>query len=167
MSYDPTSLQPGMVVLCLPDPHAAWPARLLDAAIAWSDGPFVHAALVGDGCLIEQVDPVMRAPLPKYATNGWAYRVDGATSDQIARAIAWATARLGQPYGVRELCDDALRLDAHWLPRGRPLHHYTCSGFVALACQQAGVRLTWAPWPTPTDLGASPVLLGPRPRPLG
>ena len=154
-----------MVVLCLPDPHAAWPARLLDAAIAWSDGPFVHAALVGDGCLIEQVDPVMRAPLPKYATNGWAYRVDGATSDQIARAIAWATARLGQPYGIRALLADGAYYDAHVgaALRCHP-RHVTCAGFVERAWRCGGGRaLTAQPIPAPTSLAFSPRLQGPRP----
>lgn len=164
MSYDPASLQPGDVLLMVGRPTLTL-GGLLDAAIEWATvSPFDHAAIVGDGCIIEALWHVTQSPIDKYAGNGWAYRVEGAAPNQGLRAAAWAHTRIGRRYGVREILEDGARDILHiplW-PRVHPIR-YTCSGLVAAAWRQAGVRLTWAPWPSPMDLAESPVLLGPRP----
>ena len=139
-------------------------AGLLDAAIQWAtDSPFHHAALVGHGVLIQALDTVGTAPLDTYTADGWLYRVD-ATADQRAAAIAAATRRLGTPYPASVLLDDAAR-DLLHLPIWARLtaSRLTCSGLVAWAYRAAGVRLTWAPLPSPADLSFSPRLEGFRP----
>lgn len=157
MSYDVAALRPGDIILVTSN------GSLLDRTIAWSQGPFVHAALVGDGHLVEQVWTARDSPLDEYSGIGWIYRVQ-ATDKQRQAAVAWAEARLGQRYGVEEILLDAARFDLHlWPRRVRPLKRLTCSAFVAMAYASAGVTLTWAPWPSPTDLAASPLLVGPRP----
>jgi len=165
MAYTLAAVHPGDIILCLPRPGEPLADRLLDAAIACStSGPFVHAALVGDGHLIEQIDPVTASPLDKYAVNGWVYRVDGATPAQIAAAVQWAEARIGQPHGVAALLDDAALYDLHWAAALRWHTRYvTCSGFVALAWQAAGWPVTAQPLPSPMSLAFSPRLVGPRP----
>ncbi|PSR20077.1 MAG: hypothetical protein C7B45_16630 [Sulfobacillus acidophilus] len=163
--YRVTQLQPGDIILCLPRPGEPIWDRLLDAAIACStSGPFVHAALVGDGHLIEQVDPVIHSPLDKYAANGWVYRVHDATPAQMQTALRWAEAHVGQPYGIRALLADAALYDLHW-SRALRWHtkYVTCSGFVALAWHAAGYPLTAQPLPSPMSLAFSPRLIGPRP----
>ena len=162
MAYDPATLHPGDVLL------VTGSGSLLDAAIRWStDSPFVHAAIVGcGGSLIESAWPrVEFAPRAKYAATGWRFEVTAATSDQRYAAVAWARRHVGDLYGVKEILLDAARFDLHWLPRRRlPLRRLTCSALVAGAYLAAGVRLTWAPFPSPADLAASPLLVGPRPR---
>jgi len=145
-------------------PHEKpWDA-LLDAAIAWStSSPWVHTALVGHGVLINPLWHVQTDALDTYAANGWVFTPD-ATPQQKERAIAWAMHRLHAPYGVAELLADAARFDLHWVPRRwRPTRAYTCSGFVTMAYRHAGVVLTYAPYPAPSDLVFSPALEGPRP----
>lgn len=167
MAYTVTSLQPGDLIL-VAGVHwtAGIGAGLLDWLIQVSTGsPVHHALIVGDGVLIQSLWTVSAAPLDTYAADGWAFRVPTATPAQRAAAVAWAHAHLGASYGVREIALDAARYDLHWVPRRvAPLRHYTCSGLVALAYQQAGMPLTYAPWPSPGDLLDSPALVGPRPR---
>lgn len=162
MAYDPATLAMGDVVLVERGPRdlLGW---LIDVA---TDSPFCHAALVGDGCLIEALWTVTRSPLGKYAAAGWAYRPVSALVGPVARqqAATWATARLGRRYGVGEMLADAGRDVLHlplW-PRAAP-RRFTCSGLVAAAYAAAGTKLTHAPWPSPMDLAESPLLLGPRP----
>ncbi len=165
MAYRPKMLTPGMVILCLPANHSPIWDRMLDWAIAWSSGPFTHAAVVAYGELIEQVATVRTSPLTKYADIGWAYQIEGLTSDRAAAMIDWARHRLGQPYGVKAIVEDGLLLDAHvWrLLREHP-HYVTCSGFVERAARcGAGLPLTHMPLPTPTELAFSCRLIGPRP----
>lgn len=163
--YRPKDLRPGDVLLMTVG-DGSLPARLLDTAIAWSTAnPFVHAALVGEGHLIDPVVHVERAPLHRYAQNGWAFRVAGAEA-AVKSVLGWAEGRLGNPYGVEQLLADGLRFDLHivltpWF-HWRPAR-WTCSGFIAAAYRQAGCALTEAPVPAPSDLSYSPLLQGPRP----
>ncbi|MHB1670137.1 hypothetical protein [Thiomonas sp.] len=161
--YDPTTLAPGDVLLMTGRPRLTL-GGLLDAAIEWSTvSPFVHAAIVAEGCMVEALWTVTRSPLDKYAGDGWAYRVQ-ATPEQAQAACGWATDRVGQRYGIAELMDDALFDAAHIPLYGRVTpHRLTCSGLVSVAYQKAGINLTWHPFPSPADLSFSPLLLGPRP----
>ncbi len=166
MAYDPAVLRPGDVLLMTAlSTEPIWD-RVLDAAIAWSTGgPYVHAALVGEGHLIEQIDPVIQSPLAKYTANGNAFSVEGLTPAMAHATIAWAMAHLGQPYGITALLEDGGWYDAHLgcLLNARP-RYVTCSGFVAMAfAQGAGIPLTQQPLPSPMSLAFSPRLLGPRP----
>lgn len=162
MAYRAQDLAMGDVVLV-----ERGPRDVLGALIDWATvSPFCHACIVGDGCLIEALWAVTRSPLSKYAGAGWAYGPAPALVGPVARqqAATWATARLGQRYGLAELLADASRDVLHlplW-PRAAP-RRYTCSGLVAAAYAAAGVVLTHAPWPSPMDLAESPLLLGPRP----
>ena len=165
MAYSVSELEPGMVVLCLPAKSNPIWDRLLDDAIAWSSGPFVHAAYVGNGHLIEQVAPVRFAPLDKYAENGWLFRIEGMTAQQAQAMISWGVKRWGQHYGYRAMLDDAALYDLHdWgVLRAHPALP-VCSGFVERATRcGAGIALTEQPLPSPTSLAFSPRLIGPRP----
>ncbi len=166
MAYQVADLQPGMVILCRAQPHEPIWDRLLDDAIALSTaGPYVHAAMVGNGQLLEQIDPVITSPLTKYVENGDAFRVAGLTSEKAQAAIRWALQRLGQPYSIPALLEDGAWYDLH-LPAMLQEHprFYTCSGFVNAAFRLgASVTLTAQPLPSPLSLAFSPVLLGPRP----
>lgn len=142
------------------------PSRVLDALIRFSTAnPFVHAALVGDGHLIDPVWVVERAPLTRYERHGWAFRVS-ATEAQKRLAVQWAEQRVGSRYGVLEILADAARFDLHivlpswylWRPK-----RWTCSGFVVAAYGSAGTTLSFAPVPSPADLAYSPFLTGRRP----
>jgi uncharacterized protein YycO len=157
MSYAVVSLQPGDVILV---EGRSW----LDRLIRWATAsPFSHAALVGDGVLVEANWPTVRkVPLDAYAANGRAYRVQ-ATDEQRRGAVAAALSRVGQPYGLEELLvADAARYLLHVILRLRPTY-LTCSHLVAWAYRRSGVVLTWAPYPSPADLAESPILVGPRP----
>ncbi|MDA8343904.1 MAG: hypothetical protein M0Z66_00325 [Thermaerobacter sp.] len=163
--YDPSDLQPGDVLLMTSGGRGFLP-NLLDALIMFSEGnPLVHAALCGDGELIDPVWRVTCHPLDFYAKNGWRLRPNCPESSRRA-AVDWARARVGDPYGLTELLEDGVRFDLHFVARAwYRLHRkrYTCSGFVAEAYTQAGVVLTYAPLPSPSDLSYSPMLLGRRP----
>ena len=164
--YDLAQLIPGDVLLMTSTPEESILAQLLDRAIALSEAnPFVHAAIVGDGHIVNPVWHVQRDPPDLYARNGWAFRVQ-ATDVQRAAAVRWAEAHVGSRYGIAELLADCARLDLHLvLPswyRWRP-QHWTCSGFVTEAYRAAGVPLTRAPVPAPSDLSFSPLLIGRRP----
>lgn len=159
MAYDPASLKPGDVVLVLCQP------TVLDWLISRSTAcPFVHAAIVADGHLVESCWAVQRAPLDKYAKIACAYRVPGATDAQKQAAVAWAEGVVGLRYGVREILLDAERFDLHHIPKLKaPLKRWTCSGLVAQAYRNAGYPVTHAPFPAPADLAYSAALAGPRP----
>lgn len=162
--YHVDDLRPGMVILCLPPAHEPIWDRVLDDAIAWSSGPFVHAALVGHGEILEQLATVQTSPLDKYAATGWAYVVDGATVAHADTAITAFKGRLGQAYGVRELLIMGAYYDLHdtavWQDR---FAHTVCSTAVERAWRQAGMVLSEQPLVSPTGLAFSPRLLGPRP----
>jgi len=164
MPYTVDQLQPGDILVMQRRPGWHGARTLLDWAIAWStSSPWVHACLVGHDVLIDPLWHVQTAALDTYADTGWVF-TPAATPQQKERAIAWAMHRLGAPYGVRELLADGLRFDLHWtLWRWRPTRAVTCSGFLTLAYWQAGTVLTYAPFPAPSDLVASPVLRGARP----
>lgn len=164
--YDPAALQPGDVLLMIESPRESLPARILDRLISLSEAnPFVHTCVVGDGNLIDPVWQVERAPLDRYALNGWAFRVQ-ATAAQRMAAVAWAETHVGNAYGIAEVLADFARLDLHWVRPSwynwRP-QHWTCSGFVTASYAAAGVTLTRAPAPAPSDLSFSPLLIGRRP----
>ncbi len=164
--YNPATLLPGDVLLMTSRTGENIKAGLLDKLISFSEGsPLVHAAIVGEGHIVNPVWRVERAPLSIYAPNGWAFRVS-ATDAQRSTAVRWAEAHIGNTYGTAEILADAARFNLHFvLPswyRWRP-QHWTCSGFVAQAYLAAGVELTKAPVPAPVDLGYSPLLIGRRP----
>lgn len=165
MAYTVSSLTPGMVILCLPSHHTSPLGRLLDDAILWSSGPFVHAAFVAKGYLIEQVALVQTAPLNKYQDNGFAFAIEGMTEDKAHGMIKWGLKRLGQHYGYRALLDDAALYDLHdWKELTEHPKFPVCSGFVERASRLgAGIVLTEQPIPSPTSLAFSPRLIGPRP----
>ncbi len=160
MAYTLTQLQPGDILLTVHDPQAPWWDALFDGLISWStDSRWVHAAIVGEHVVFDPLWRVDVMPLKVYATNGTIFRPAGATPQQRREAVAWAKAHMGQRYGVGELVDDAAKFDLHWVPRLRHhLRHFTCSGFVAMSYQQAGYPLTYAVFPAPSDLAASPRL---------
>lgn len=163
--YVPDDLEAGDILLMV-EGKGSLPARLLDRLIAWSTGnPFVHAALVGDGHLLDPLWRVERAPLGRYAANGWRFRAKAPEAVRKA-AAAFAEGRVGNPYGLRELLADFARFDLHWVRpswyRWRP-QRWTCSGFVTAAYASEGLQLTLAPAPAPSDLSYSPLLTGPRP----
>lgn len=168
MAYDPASLAPGDVILCLPPPHEPLWDRVLDDGIAISTvNPFTHSALVvaqHDQCIIvEALFRVTMSPCDKYRANGWLYHVDLTPAQRQALSQA-ALRKVGQLYGASMVWQDFLRDDLHLdiHPRLDP-RHLDCSGFVAYCFAAAGVTLTYAPAPSPADLSYSPLLLGPRP----
>ena len=156
--YDVAALHPGDVIL------VEGSGTVLDRLISWSTvSVFDHALIVGNGTLVEASRKVQQAPLDKYVARGWVFTVD-CTPEQRAVAVARGLALLGSPYGTRELLLDAERFDLHRLPRApRALTRWTCSGFVCECYRAAGVRLTLAPYPAPSDLSYTPVLIGRRP----
>ena len=166
MSYDPKDLRLGDLILTVGRERLSL-AGALDLGIEGAtDCPFDHCAMVGEGVLLEQLITMTASPLDKYTENGWRYSIP-ATADQRAAAVAWMKARVGAPYGIGELLDDAARDLLHlplW-PKGHPKAdaRYTCSGSAVMAYLQAGYPLTWAPWPSPADLSYSPLLFGTRP----
>lgn len=164
--YDPEDLEPGDILLMLGGRGGSLPSRVLDALIAWSTAnPFVHAAIVGYGHIIDPVWRVERAPLHRYRDRGWCFRVDAPVAVR-RRAAAWAERHVGNRYGVQEILADFARFEMHWVRptwyRWRP-HHWTCSGMVTASYAGAGLRITLAPAPAPSDLSYSPLLLGARP----
>lgn len=163
--YVPADLRPGDILL-MTEGQGNFLARSLDRMIVWSTAnPFVHAAIVGEGHLIDPVWRVERGPLDRYRGNGW--RLRPRVPEEIrALAVRWAERRVGNVYGVREILADFARYDLHFVRprwyRWRP-DHWTCSGFVTAAYAAAGHSLTLAPAPSPGDLSYSPLLVGPRP----
>lgn len=164
--YDPAALEPGDILLMVRNPRESIPAQALDLAISLSEGsPFVHAALVGEGHILDPLWQVRHVPLDSYSSNGYAFRV-AASNAQRTAAVAWAEARVGERYGIAELLEDGARYDLHlvlpaWYKVVRP--RYTCSGFCAASYASAGVRLSYAPAISPADLSYSPLLIGKRP----
>lgn len=157
MAYRREDLAPGDIVLVVGHDLMGDLIRVSTAS------PFTHAALAtGPMGLVEAQARVVRSPAAKYEKTGWAFRVD-ASPDERACAVGAAEARLGARYGVRELLLDAVRFDLHLVPHVRTVRHYTCSGLIAVCYAEAGITLSYAPWPAPADLGASPLLRGRRP----
>ncbi len=166
MAYRWTDLEPGDVLLMEPNPQEGLVPHLLDLAISFATvSPFVHAAIVADGHIVEALWHVTRSPLSKYEASGWVFRPQ-ATDAQKAGAVAWAESRVGDVYSVAEILQDAARFDLHLV---RPAWYswrrktYTCSGLAMASFASAGVVLTRAPAPAPSDLSYSPALIGRRP----
>lgn len=159
MAYNPAHLHPGDVLLVRALTHCDVLGALIDFA---TDSPYHHAVLVGDGFLIEALGHVTRSPLDKYKASADAFTVDAPPSVQEA-AIHAAEDRIGTPYGVAELLDDAARYFLH-LPVVYPWNarRQTCSGLVAYAYRKAGHPLTYAKVPSPGDLADSVALIGRR-----
>jgi hypothetical protein len=156
--YRPEDLRPGDIILCEGELDVRDPLGLL---IVWaSDNPFQHAALVGDGELLEAIDEVGAVRLDAYAPVGWRFEVAGATPAQLRTAVDAVRSRLGEPYGYREL-----RAAGGRIPLYRRLdpHDVVSSGLVCWAFAQAGIRLSCEPLPSVASLSYSPLLLGPRP----
>ena len=162
MPYRVEDLRPGQVLLMVPSSHEPIWDRALDEAIKISSGPFVHAALVGHGELIEQLSIVQTSALDKYCDNGWAYTVNSTKTDAV---IDWALSHLGQVYGVEAILEDGLMYDLHdWNMLDVDPRYVTCSGFIERAWRLGGgVPLIEHPLPSPTSLAYSPNLIGPRP----
>jgi hypothetical protein len=151
--YRVDRLAPGDVILVV---GRSLLARAIQCSTA---SPYSHAALVGDGVLWQAEWHVGTAALDTYTETGWVYRPVDAPPGTVARVLAWVAAQRGRRYGLEELLLDALRFDAHVVPRvRRSLRHWTCSGLIAAAYAQAGWLLTRAPWPAPVDLAYSPRL---------
>ncbi len=165
MAYRVEDLKSGQVILELPDGQAPWTQRLLDWAIMKSSGPFAHALMVGNGELIEQLAHCQTSPLDKYVQTGWVYTIAGLTPDKAQGMIAWAKARIGEPYGYWAILQDGLMLDGKdWDMLHVDPKYPTCSGFVERAARiGGGISLTEMPLPSPTALAFSPLLIGPRP----
>jgi len=158
--YDPGQVEVGDVILVRG--AAVWDvvAALIRLATI---SPYHHTVLVGEGHLIEAGFTVTRSPLDKYEHTGDAFSVR-CTRQRALSAVAAAEARLGTPYGVAELLDDAGRYFLH-LPLVYPWNarRQTCSGLIAYAYRAAGVTLTYQPCPSPGSLSYSPLLQGHRP----
>lgn len=156
------SAQPGDIILVYRG------NGLFDKLIRWATtSPFFHVAMVVDGeRLIEAAFGGVRyQPVDKYDGKSVVLSPQGATDAQRSAAVADAQLYWRQAYGWRAIVVDALRLGLH-VPIGyrwRTWHHYDCSCLVANAWATAGLPLTFAPAPSPADLGWSPVLIGPRP----
>ena len=166
MSYDPKDLRPGDCILTVGRERLSLDGALDMGVEGATDCPFDHCAMVGEGVLLEQLITMTVSPLDKYQENGWRYAIP-ATAEQRAAAVAWMKARVGAPYGVKELLEDAARDLLHlplW-PKGHPKAdaRYTCSGSFVMAYLQAGFWVTHAPWPSPADIAFSGVPVGARP----
>lgn len=163
--YDVGQLRPGDIALvCGHTQGESAAGFLLDFLIDFATvNPFHHAAIVGDGVLIEALWKVTASPLGKYQDVAYAFRPN--VSKQVAAAAAdWARGRIGDRYGVKEILADGAR-DLLHIPVGfgwRP-SHLSCSALVAEAYRRVGAPITRAPLPSPADLSYSPILMGPRP----
>ena len=156
--YRPEQLRPGDIILCEGVVDARDPIGLM---FVWaSANPFQHAALVGDGELLEAIDQVGTVPLDEYAPVGWRFEVAGASAEQRRAAVTAVRSRLGQPYGYRTLVAAGARIPFY--KRLDP-HDVVSSGLVSWAFGQAGIQLSWEPLPSVASLSYSPLLLGPRP----
>ncbi len=156
--YRPEDLRLGDIILCEGALDVRDPLGLL---MVWaSDNPFQHAALVGDGELLESLDVVGTAPLEAYAPVGWRFQVAGATPVQLRTAVSAAQARVGEAYGYRALAREGGPVPLY---RRFDPHDVVSSGLVCWAFARAAIRLSWQPLPTPASLSYSPLLLGPRP----
>ncbi len=156
--YRAEDLRPGDIILCEGALDVRDPLGLL---FVWaSDNPLQHAALVGDGELVEGLDEVGTVPLDEYADVGWRFEVAGASADQLRAAVTAARSRVGQSYGYRAVLAAGMRIPLY--KRLDP-HDVVSSALVTWAFGQAGIRLSWEPLPSVASLSHSPLLLGPRP----
>ncbi len=169
MSYDPTTLKCGDVLLMIRSHPLDSLPGIIDAGISASTvNPFEHSALVVEQnrrlVLVEALLHVTLSPLDKYTSNGWRFspaKLSAATAQALSHA---ALSKVGQMYGFSMIWQDFLRDDIHIdiHPRLDP-RHLDCSGLVVWAFEQVGRKLTEAPAPSPADLSYSPALRGPRP----
>ena len=157
MSYFVQDLVPGGIILVRG-------RGIFADAIRWSTGsPYTHAVYVLDReTLIEGLATVVESPADKYKNVGDFFTLADMAFVDTAAVSVWMRKHLGRRYGVKEILLDALRFDLHFVPRPRPLRHYTCSGLICAGFGSAGVILTRAPWPAPSDLAYSPLLLDSR-----
>ena len=157
--YDPQDLTAGDVILVNGWSHGqSLLGRAFDLLIDWStDSKYHHAALVGDGVLIEALWTVTLSPLDKYQDCADAFRLP--FSDSVkAQAVSWALSRTGERYGIGEVLLDFDRYDLHAIPKLRHrLRRYTCSALVNTAYAHLGHPITRAPFPSPADLSYSPL----------
>lgn len=168
MAYQASQLMGPGVLLMTPPGHEPLPNRILDDGITVSTvNPFAHSALVvgepGHLTMIEALWRVTESPLDKYEATGWYYPLTlSATQSRVLEAAAFS--KMGQLYGASQIWESFLRDDVHIdiHPRLDP-HHLDCSGLLCWICRQAGIRLTYAPVPSPADISYSPLLPGPRP----
>lgn len=158
--YDPGQLEAGDVILVRGG--APWDpiASIIRLATV---SPYHHAALVGEGHLVEAGLTVVRSPLDEYVRTGDSFPVRCA-KPQAERGVAAAEARIDAPYGIAELLTDGGRYFLH-MPLVYPWNarRLTCSGLIAYAYREAGVPLTYEPCPSPASLSCSPLLKGTRP----
>jgi uncharacterized protein YycO len=111
------------------------------------DAPYAHwshAALLidGDGSLVEaEVTGVKRSPLAKYRDDeyhlvrlGEAFRPEGRQ-----RAVAYALAQVGQPFGFLDMAGAGLHLLFGWPLRLVRRNHEICSTLIVKALQQGGL----------------------------
>lgn len=168
MSYDPTTLQCGDVLLMVRHSPLWTPDGLLDAGIAVSTvNPFDHSALAveqnGQLVIVEALWHVTVSPLDKYALDGWAFHTHLTPVQQTQLSQA-ALSTVGQRYGVVQVLESFLRDDIHVdLHPVLDPQHLDCSGLVNWAFQQAGYAITQASVPSPADLSYSVALAGNRP----
>lgn len=158
MSYAAGDLRPGDAIL-------DWGHVPIDRAIEhFTLGPS-HCAMVGNGCLIEAVWPlVAEAPLDKYVATARRYSPIDVTDEQRQGAVAAARTRLGQPYGVHALL---LAAERHVLripvTEGFDPKDLDCSCLYVWAWWQQGYVVTYEPEPSPASVLWSPRMTGERP----
>jgi uncharacterized protein YycO len=131
-----------------------------ERAVEWAtSSPYGHCAmLVMPGKLVEAKDWRGIQTVPAGTYSGDWFRVT-CTPDQRVRAVAWALARVGQPYGWIEAAHDWNRpFVGLELARRTRLAPVDCSGLVAWSFAKAGVTITRRPYPTPADLSWSVAL---------
>lgn len=168
--YTVDQLHEGDILLMLQSHAWDTPSGMLDELIKWATvNPFDHAAVVirdSHGALViaEALLHVTISPLDKYTANGWVFSVPSATSQQKQALSLAVQSKVGQFYGWEMLVESATRVIGHidWTPPINP-RTLDCSALVTWGYQQAGLLLSYAPAPAPSDLSYSPLLHGPRP----
>jgi uncharacterized protein YycO len=125
--------------------------------------PYFHSAMVVDTGRVIEADfhGVQYTTLYTYKFSGDLWVPQGVTDAQRAKAVAFCEARLGKPYGWKDVLEDLGRIAFH-IPFGYNwVHwsHFDCSCLIAAAWFNAGRPLTRTPIPTPADLGWSEILL--------
>ena len=159
-------------VLAMTRSNPLWtPAGGLDVGIAVSTVcPFTHCAVIaekdGQLVIVEALWHVTISPVDKYTDTGWILR-PRLTADQQARFSAAPLSKVGQRYGLRAVAQDFLRDDVHidLHPHIDP-QHMDCSELAVWSLRQVDYRVTYAPAPSPADVGYSATLDGARPWPV-
>lgn len=171
MPYTTDQLVPGQQFLLMTQTRPGWTlAGAVDIGITTATlTPFDHAALVvqspsSDIVLVEALETVTVSPADKYKENGWLFSVPQMTPYQSRLVSQAALSKVGQFYGWQEVGIDAVRLFGHlrWTPPWDS-RQLDCSGLVAWAFWEAGIVLSYAPFPSPADLANSGLPVGERP----